>query len=159
MVSRWSAVLGATVAGVILLNPMSGTGLAQSTSPLLDLNLSPGFTPNPTQLSGISGGSLPATTLTERASTPTGPCLGFVDQVPNHILMLDTFFENLAIRVESRQDTTLIIRGPGGVWCNDDREGPNPAISGQWLAGDYQVWVGSYQKETYFPYTLYIQED
>ena len=159
MVSRWSAVLEATVVGVILLNPGTGTGLAQPTPPLLDLNLSPGCAPNPTHLSGISGGRLPATTLTEQASTPTGPCLGFIDQVPNHILMLDTFFENLAIRVESRQDTTLIIRGPGGVWCNDDREGSNPAISGQWLAGDYQVWVGSYQKETYFPYTLYIQED
>jgi hypothetical protein len=58
--------------------------------------------------------------------------------------------------VESPQDTTILISGPGGTWCNDDFEGKNPGIAGQWLAGTYKVWVGSYDKNNYHPYIIRI---
>jgi hypothetical protein len=60
--------------------------------------------------------------------------------------------------VESPEDTTLIIKGPGGTWCNDEFEGKNPGIVGEWLSGNYEVWIGSYKKEQYLPYTLKITE-
>jgi hypothetical protein len=36
-------------------------------------------------------------------------------------------------------DTTLVITGPGGTFCNDDTNGLNPAITQYLAAGQYQV--------------------
>ena len=52
----------------------------------------------------------------------------------------------------------MIIKGPGGTWCNDDFDGKDAGIVGEWLAGTYQIWVGSYEKGKYLPYTLKITE-
>jgi hypothetical protein len=52
----------------------------------------------------------------------------------------------------------MIIKGPGGVWCNDDFDGKNPGIVGEWLLGTYQIWIGSYKEKEYLPYTLKITE-
>lgn len=71
---------------------------------------------------------------------------------------LTQFFNYLSLQVQSTEDTTLIIRGPGGTWCNDDSAGKNPGIAGQWLSGSYEVWVGSYQRNTYHPYVIRISE-
>jgi hypothetical protein len=49
----------------------------------------------------------------------------------------------------------MVVKGPGGVWCNDDYQDKNAGISGQWLPGIYQVWVGNYNKQK-VPYTLKI---
>jgi hypothetical protein len=62
------------------------------------------------------------------------------------------------MRVESEADTTLVIQGPGGVWCNDDNQGKNPAIAGDWLAGEYRVWIGSYRPSDVPNYDLYIRD-
>ncbi|MHC5833095.1 MAG: hypothetical protein ACYT04_98205, partial [Nostoc sp.] len=59
---------------------------------------------------------------------------------------------------QSPEDTTIIIKGPGGTWCNDDFDGKNAGMIGEWLAGSYQIWVGSYEKGKYLPYTLQITE-
>jgi len=50
------------------------------------------------------------------------------------------------------------VRGPGGSWCNDDYEGKNPGIVGQWLSGTYDIWVGSPQKNKYIPYIIRISQ-
>ncbi|NJK28104.1 MAG: hypothetical protein HC925_05815, partial [Coleofasciculaceae cyanobacterium SM2_3_26] len=64
------------------------------------------------------------------------------------------FFTYLSLEVESSEDTTLVIQGPGGTWCNDDYRNMNPGIAGQWLAGEYRVWVGSYKRGEYYPYAI-----
>jgi hypothetical protein len=69
---------------------------------------------------GISGGSVAANSVAGRKETPTGPCVGFVDEPPDHTINLTSFFNYLSLVVESPQDTTLVISGPGGSWCNDD---------------------------------------
>jgi hypothetical protein len=51
-----------------------------------------------------------------------------------------------------------VVRGPGGTWCNDDYTNMNPGIAGQWLSGTYQIWVGSYQEDQYYPYVIRISE-
>lgn len=107
---------------------------------------------------GISGGAVPAETIAGRQETPTGPCVGYMDEQPDHIVELTAFFNYLSLQVQSPEDTTLTISGPGGSWCNDDARGENPGIAGQWLAGTYRVWVGSYEKDQYHPYIIRISE-
>ena len=107
---------------------------------------------------GISGGSVPASDVAGRKQTPTGPCVGFMDEAPDHTLVLTSFFNYLSLVVESPQDTTLVISGPGGTWCNDDFQGKNPGIAGQWQAGTYKVWVGSYDTNNYNPYLIKISK-
>lgn len=123
-----------------------------------NVTIGPKFSPNPMKIRGVSGGSVAASQVADLATTPTGRCLGFVDQQPDHTVVLTTFFSHLSIQVESPKDTTIVIRGPGGSWCNDDFEGKNPGITGDWLAGTYQIWVGSYKKNDYQPYILNIKE-
>ena len=123
-----------------------------------DVTLSPSFAPDPTTVRGISGGATAATELAGRAETATGPCNGFVDEAPDHTIVLTEFFNYLSLQVQSPEDTTLIVRGPGGIWCNDDFSGPNPGIAGQWLSGTYEVWVGSYTQDTYHPYVIRLTE-
>ncbi|WP_414528293.1 hypothetical protein [Nodularia chucula] len=132
---------------------------AQDTPPIFgDITINQQFSPDPFTVRGMSGGSVPGRKVAGRAETPTGPCTGFVDTTPGHTLNLTNRFEYLKLLVESPQDTTMIVKGPGGTWCNDDFEGKNPGIVGEWLPGIYQIWVGSYEKDKYFPYTLQITE-
>lgn len=142
------------VSGVICPN----RAIAQSAPIFESTAVSPGFSPDPRTLRGISGGSVPAREIAGRAETTTGPCVGFVDRAPDHNLTLNSFFDFLSVEVQSPEDTTLVVKGPGGAWCNDDISGKNPGIAGQWQAGSYQLWIGSYQKDRYFPYVLRVTQ-
>lgn len=122
------------------------------------LTLSPRFSPNPVEVRGAGGGSTSAQSVAGRADTPTGECTGFTNTKPNHTLTLTDFFGSLSLQVQSSEDTALVIKGPGGVWCNDDFQGKNPGVSGQWLAGNYSIWVTSYAKDRTPSYLLRISE-
>lgn len=139
-------------------SPSSTLQLSQSNPRTIfeNVRLSPQFTPDPTIVRGISGGDRPASELAEQTNTATGPCVGFVDEQPDHTMELTQFFNYLSLQVQSPQDTTLVVRGPGGTWCNDDYEDMNPAIAGQWLSGTYHIWVGSYANNQYSPYVIRI---
>jgi hypothetical protein len=84
--------------------------------------------------------------------------VGYVDQQPDHTIVLTEFFDYLRLEVQSPENTTLVVRGPGGVWCNDTYNGQNPGIAGQWFSGTYQVWVGSGTPDTYHPYVIRISQ-
>lgn len=122
------------------------------------LSLSPGFSPNPTVLIGTGGGDRPAETVVDTDQSLTGPCLGFISELPHENLSLQAAFSNLEIRIESDLDTTLVMKGPDGVWCNDDKGSHNPAIAGAWLPGDYQIWIGAYQENDVPEYELIIRD-
>lgn len=119
-----------------------------------NVTLNPGFAPDPSIVRGISGGEISASEVATRTETATGACTGFVDEQPDHTVVLTSVFNFLDFQVESPEDTTLIVRGPGGTWCNDDYSGKNPGIAGQWLSGTYQIWVGSYRQNEYSPYVI-----
>ncbi|MBD2099449.1 hypothetical protein H6F94_00865 [Leptolyngbya sp. FACHB-261] len=131
-----------------------------------NVSLSPGFRPDPSKLHGLSGGAITASTKAGKATTETGPCNGFVDDRPDHELTLSSAFNYLNLRVRSTGDTMLLVKGPGGSWCNDNAAATptatttniNPAISGRWLPGTYQVWIGSKQQGEYLPYVLEITQ-
>ncbi|MEO1209656.1 MAG: hypothetical protein AAFX78_08955 [Cyanobacteria bacterium J06638_20] len=122
-----------------------------------DVRLSPSF--SPVIVRGISGGATSATRLTNRSETDTGPCLGFVDSQPDHRMELTSAFDFLSLQVQSTEDTTLVVRGPGGVWCNDNYSLDfNPGMAGEWLPGLYEIWVGSHRVNRYYPYIIEISE-
>ncbi|NER80253.1 MAG: hypothetical protein F6K42_11865, partial [Leptolyngbya sp. SIO1D8] len=121
--------------------------------------LTSGFTPDPTILEGTGGGVHRAADVVKTDRTPTGPCLGYISLTPHEEVTLENKFSHLEMWVESEFDTTLIIEGPGGVWCNDDSQGThNPAITGEWLPGLYRVWIGAYQANDIPTYQLYISD-
>lgn len=121
-----------------------------------DVTIGNNFSPDPLSVRGMSGGSVAGQQVAGQVETPTGPCSGYFDDKPDHILNLTSKFDYLKLQVQSPQDTTLIVSGPGGKWCNDDFEGKNPGIVGEWSQGTYQIWIGSYQKDIYLPYTINI---
>ena len=123
------------------------------------ININPQFVANPLTFKGMSGGAITAREITKTENTATGYCDGFVDRQPNHILKLNSFFNFLKVEVASQADTTIIIQGPGGVWCNDDTDNVNPIIEGQWQPGIYRVWIGSYQADSNNDYQIKITGD
>ncbi|WP_192881684.1 hypothetical protein [Nostoc sp. CENA543] len=143
--------------GVISALPAAST--AQDAPPIFgDITISHKFSPDPLTVRGMSGGSVAGHKIAGRIDTSTGPCNGFVDETPDHTIKLTSKFNYLKLQIDSPQDTTIIVKGTGGTWCNDDLDGKNPGIVGEWLPGDYQVWIGSYDEGKYFPYTLKITE-
>lgn len=123
-----------------------------------DINIKRPLSKDPYYVRGMSGGTIEGKDISGRKDTPTGACTGYMDKEPDHTLRLKNKFDYMKLVIESAEDTTLIIKGPGGTWCNDEFEGKNPGIVGEWLEGNYQVWIGSYKKEDYSPYTLKITE-
>ena len=121
-----------------------------------NITIDQGVTRNPLLVHGVSGGSLAALEVARTEQTATGYCDGFVNRQPNHILTLKKFFDFLKIEVDSRADTTIVVQGPGGIWCNDDTNNTNPMIEGQWQPGVYKIWIGSYQENDSNNYRIRI---
>ncbi len=124
-----------------------------------DIAIAPNFTPKAIELRGISGGGVETQKTSGRKVTETGECIGFIDAAPDHKITLTKAFPYLKLQVKSSGDTVLLLRGPGGIWCSDDVSDRNPEISGDWQAGTYEVWVGSYEKNASFPYLLQVTEN
>ncbi|MFT6397996.1 MAG: hypothetical protein ACJAYU_002751 [Bradymonadia bacterium] len=134
--------LFAAAAALLLL---SSTGAAQT--------LVSGF--GSTTLSGVAGGSERAVRF---GNTAEGMCQGWISSSPNHTIEL-TSATSLTLRVNAPSDTTLVVRGPDGTHCNDDGgQSHNPAISGRFPAGSYQVYIGSYEEGQSIRYTLTVGE-
>ena len=136
----------------IIFNSFISTSEAQSNS----ISINTSLAKNPLIIKGNSGGTIIAKEITQTENTATGYCDGYVRSQPNHILKLESFFESLRLEVESSADTTILVKGPGGVWCNDDASSANPMIEGQWQPGTYQVWIGSYQADRSDNYQIKI---
>jgi hypothetical protein len=131
---------------------------AQNSGAFTPVTIRPKFKSDPLKLEGVAGGNKPAKAIAGTIETPTGACLGFIDDQPDHTLEIKDFFSYLSIVAESDADTTIVVKGPGGTWCNDDFQGKNAGVSGEWLAGKYDVWVGTYAKKKTTAYQLKISE-
>ena len=110
----------------------------------------------PLTIVGTNNGRIKLVEIAGTENTATGYCNGYVDTQPNHLLKLESFFESLRLEVQSPVDTTLMVQGSSGIWCNDDSGSANPMIEGQWQEGLYKVWVGSYQPNTNNSYQIQI---
>lgn len=119
-----------------------------------NFNLSPGFLPDPAVGTGVAGGPVDASSL---GNTSHGPCVGQIDSTPDHVMTLSSSFSYLKVSATSNADTSLVIKGPGGTRCNDDTNGLDPAISGSWGAGRYEIYIGDVDGRS-GSYTLSITE-
>ncbi len=144
---------------------LSAIGIAVTTAPAQAQStfdsaiVRPKFAPDPMQLKGVTGGQSTAASVAGTAATETGACLGHMDSQPYHRLELKSRFRYLSVVASSATDTTILIKGPdGGIWCNDDFQGKDAGISGEWLPGSYDVWVGQYSKTKAVPYVLKVSE-
>jgi hypothetical protein len=82
-------------------------------------------------------------------------CTGFYPDAPSHLMRLQRG-AHARVDVHAGIDTVLAIVGEdGSVWCDDDSGGDvDPAIEGDFAAGNYFVWVGSYRTGYQAPYEL-----
>ncbi|NJN73709.1 MAG: hypothetical protein HC799_13310 [Limnothrix sp. RL_2_0] len=152
----FAVVLGGCLGIGVAIAPVSAQAVPKQ--PIFEsLRLRSGFTNDPEVLRGVSGGDRKAMDALV-ADTPTGACLGYIDQHADHRLELLTYFSYLKLAVDSKGDTVLAVRGPGGIWCSDDSQDQNPVIAGEWQKGSYEVWVGSREARTFHRYVLEITQ-
>jgi hypothetical protein len=111
---------------------------------------------SPVELQGRPGGPI---ALEPLGSTRTGPCLGFADRDPQHLVELPDGLRFGTFAVAADVDTTLAIHGPNGWLCNDDADGYNPAVTDRLAPGTYRVWVGTYGHGNVGTYRLRILDE
>ncbi len=144
---------GAAAPGVA--QPVAQPAAQAGASNFGTISVAPGFTPDPSTATGTSGGAIQASNL-----NPS--CRGWVSQTPDHILMANGQFPFLRVLVNGgNSDTTLVIQRPDGSYICDDDGGDrfNPMVQIQpWPAGQYKIWVGSYQQGQQLPYTIGVTE-
>jgi hypothetical protein len=154
MTQKSGLMLGA-IASALLLSAMLGQPAQAQPE---KINLNPGFSPDPMELKGTVVGSAALRDIAGRGETSTGSCLGFGGGEPNHILRLTSSINYLRLQVKSNADTTLVIKGPGGTWCNDDFDDKNAGIAGQWQTGEYRVWIGLQGRGQTVPYQIRLTQ-
>ncbi|WP_417490509.1 peptidase S1 [Maricaulis sp.] len=144
-------ILAASLAAAAL------TGLASAQDYSLpptfgSVSLNPGFLPDPHQAQLVAGGTIDASSLGSN-------CVGMIANAPDYRLQYGEGGSQLFIGVTSSADTTLVVNGPDGSWyCNDDTDGLNPLVGGAGpMAGQYDIWVGTYGSDT-AQATLFITE-
>ncbi len=104
----------------------------------------------PIVLSGTSGGPRSASGMGSR-------CRGNIAMTPDHIFNV---LAPMTVRFEVLNqggDTTMVVMGPSGVFCDDDSGGSlRPRIIQQLMPGQYQVYIGTYGGRGMHPYTIRV---
>lgn len=118
------------------------------------VNLSANFAPDPFVVGVTAGGTIPA----ERIGGPG--CVGTIADAPDVRLNYRAGGFPLFISAQSNADVTLVINLPNGRWaCNDDFQGTNPGIVfRQPQSGQYDIWIGNYDRGRGIPTRLLISE-
>jgi hypothetical protein len=100
--------------------------------------IAPKFTPDPQVYSGSAGGDVSLESIA--TGKANGQCQGLTQQSPNHTLTVQKNFGFLNLKVSSDRNLSLLVKGPDGIYC---RSGKSAELSGAWIAGKYEVWVGT----------------
>ncbi|WP_431284787.1 hypothetical protein ACQW02_08245 [Humitalea sp. 24SJ18S-53] len=119
------------------------------------VNLSANFAPDPTVVNVTAGGNIPAERLGGSA------CLGTIADAPDVRLNYRAGQGlPLYLSATSRADVTLVVNLPNGQWaCNDDFRGTDPGlIFRNPQSGQYDIWIGHYQRGSSVPAQLRISE-
>lgn len=88
---------------------------------------------------GIAGGPI-------EAMSWDSSCRGWIPEMPQIQLDLPTA-TSLVIAGTSDVDTTMVAVFPDGhIACNDDTNGLNPQVSGEFPAGHYRIYIGTYSQ-------------
>ena len=125
--------------------------IGQSQSNFGSAVLDTGFLPDPHSVPVVSGAvGADSVDIAAAGITPSnsGLCRGFATMHPDYIVQVNNPGQFLRFFVNAPGDTTLVINdGAGHWWCSDDDGGNlNPLIEmNAPVAGQYDIWVGSYQ--------------
>lgn len=114
----------------------AASGAAQAQA-YRDFTIGAGFTPDPQVGTGTTGGS-------RDASSFGGNCTGRIASSPDHTINV-TSTVDLKLYTESTTDSTLVLVGPSGTFCDDDsRGGLDAEINAVLTPGTYEVYVGNF---------------
>ncbi len=117
--------------------------------------IAPYFLNDPSIIEGIANGN-------RKANKHFGNnCSGFVSRQANAHLEVIEDLEFLKVYVESKADTTLVVKNErtGEVFCNDNVIGTSPEIGlAPWVAGNYSVYVGRSQRNSAADFKLVVTE-
>ncbi|WP_191085759.1 peptidase S1 [Roseococcus microcysteis] len=119
------------------------------------LNLSANFAPDPVVVNVTAGGNVPAERL------GGSQCVGTIADAPDVRLNYRAGQGlPLYISATSRADVTLVVNLPNGRWaCNDDFRGTDPGlIFNNPMSGQYDIWIGHYDRGSRVPAQLRISE-
>tara|TARA_R110002124_G_scaffold21445_8_gene82365 strand:+ start:3115 stop:3639 length:525 start_codon:yes stop_codon:yes gene_type:complete len=143
----------AVALAVCLVTPAAAQDIAAAPN-YGEVRLSPGFSPDPSLVIVQAGGSIDVSrTLTA--------CSGHITSAPDLRLYWDGKGSlDLKVSVISNADTTLVVNGPTGTWyCDDDSgDGSNPSLVLPSVAGQYDIWVGTFGSEGTRPAVVSISE-
>jgi len=119
------------------------------------ISLSAGFTPDPTRVDMVAGGSVDIS-----RQGLGSDCYGYATSISDYRVYWSGRSELLRFYFASGGDTTMVVRTPNGDWlCNDDYHNADPEIRISYPAsGQYDIWIGTYSAGTTINGTLYISE-
>jgi hypothetical protein len=83
--------------------------------------------------------------ISSYGDSAVGPCRGFIPTSAQVRLVVTADNTDLVLRARSRRDITLLVSGPDGTFCNDDAVGTNPVMVRRFAAGNYDVYIGTYE--------------
>jgi hypothetical protein len=128
-----------------------------------EFRLNAGF--GQTSVNGFTGGAHSFTEQFKR-DNEGNICVGYGDVTPDYIMVVESEFPQLSLRVNSGgKDTTLVIqdRDRGTIYCGDDDDSRNSkdaiVTQNNWPAGTYQIWVGSFEPHQRWNYNLIVREN
>ncbi len=139
-------LLRTAVAAAVL--AMGAPALAQDASlepNFGEVTLRVGFTPDPHDVRMVAGGTIDASDL-------GNGCVGMISEAPDYRVHYTAGKgTKLTFRASSDSDVTLVINGPNGRFsCNDDAGSSTNAgiVYRTPLSGQYDVWVGTFGRDT-----------
>ncbi|MEO0385348.1 MAG: peptidase S1 [Pseudomonadota bacterium] len=119
------------------------------------VNLTEGFLPDPWNRSVTAGGR------NDVSNCGIG-AWGWVARRPDYRLQYSTSGASaLTFIIQSNVDTVLLVNGPSGQWFFDDDGGVDLGAQlriGNAPSGQYDIWIGSYNRGSGIPATLQISE-
>jgi serine protease Do len=132
-------------------------GVADGAVTFGTVTLNAGFANDPRTVYVLSGGSVDVV-----AQNLGSGCTGYAASTPDYRIRWSG--SNSSLRIffvaDGGEDTTLIVNDVSGNWrCNDDYDGLDPLVElTNPVAGQIDVWVGSYSSGSLVGGTLYVTE-
>ncbi|MCL4246662.1 MAG: hypothetical protein KJ065_00780 [Anaerolineae bacterium] len=159
--SRWQAVATCCLVCLMLIAALvqAQEVLSPNAAPDHDgVALGVGFAPDPLSIAGILAGGGIDLGLEDMGED----CRGFVTAQPDfriNVVFPFPFLRLIVVSDSLLNDTTLVIRSPGGTYtCSDDSfDVDNPTLDFHDMEmGEYNIWVGTIAPNVAAQSTLYI---
>lgn len=157
MRAKMKKVLSLAAAATIGLGITASTAVAQNYSlrpSYGTIRLNAGFMPDPVTRRVRGGG--------DQHFTGGGGCPGggWFANAPDYRLNYRAGNFALTIYVRAPGDTMLLVNDPSGTWyCNDDTYGLDPAVRfNNPSSGQYDIWVGTYNRSRVRNSVIHISE-